>query len=1131
VMNSRLSFDLLPDIRALPDPPSVVVQLHVEESDRSGYVRYVTTRYGNLVDAFSITSRHLARAVVRDYDIPSGKCHVIYTGVDAAGEFSPTRVTPVSGLEGEPLHLLYPGRLVKQKDPLLMVKVAAALKESGLDFRIHSIGDGEMMEEVRAAVSTEGLADVVVLHGAQREVAPWYAGCHLMLLTSEFEGVPYVVFEAMAMGLPTVAPALPGVAEALGSDSSELITPRDDVQRFVEAITALAAGEETRRKLGTEARLRALRKFSLREMADAHDDLYREVLAKRADSRYVQPAAVARTSAPFRFHARSSRGAPLVSVIVPCFNHGRYLAHCLESIKRQSYPAIETIIVDDGSTDEETVEELQRLAQDPDLTVMRMPTNRGPSGARNAGIARASGRYILPVDADNLLLPNAVQSLVTQLGTAGERVGFIYPNLQYFGNRQDYFEAPAYNLYALLRRNYCDTSSLIDREIFDAGFSYAEDILLGHEDWDFVLQLASHGVYGEPAREKTLLFRKVGFTRSDMVEYAKDSFHVTVRDRHTHLYSREAGIKAHWSPALSMIGLDLASQGESAAALVVGLDAQTCSDVEVLVRSDDQPPPTSSGARVRRIPVSLARSGADALADGIDAARGRYILAAQGTGSVLLQDRAFVEKVLRTFESKADLAAIAFTDASSAGTFPYRLLRGEEGVELDAHAIVWSLRAVADMSVTPIPANDPVTAVAHKLSHADAVMQWRHAPGPASRAESEAHVQSRKVALDGSLPRSASEAAEREARLSAPALLSRVPERSLRRLAAGPWIPPETKLLARYREAGGEKRYVAEAEEEPRTGYSLEYYLGLINRFPLPGTAPLEAGDEGEGQSHRSPQGHGGAQADVSERTLGYVETVAFPLLDPIVVGVYPPAGRTLVCGAEDPLAGRVDSPTTIGWLESYPINPRRVPHALLLYDLEILTRLLDRGRRRHVYGVGPLQPTGEFVGELGYLHKTPEEGSVPVWVSSDGVFYTDSYTPVVGRPSVRAAAKWMLAPLRWRGLAGLAPRLQASMRRAATSLARLLKPPSESLARGDQPVAYLRPEQGKSGIPLYAAIHPVTGDQLLTCWRLEADDMGYVDVVLLGYLSAGDLPMGRPRVRRLSVPWASRFGMTARID
>ena len=59
IMNSRLSFDLMPDMTCLTNPPAIVVQMHAEEPDRSGYVRYVATRYGNLVDAFSLLASNL----------------------------------------------------------------------------------------------------------------------------------------------------------------------------------------------------------------------------------------------------------------------------------------------------------------------------------------------------------------------------------------------------------------------------------------------------------------------------------------------------------------------------------------------------------------------------------------------------------------------------------------------------------------------------------------------------------------------------------------------------------------------------------------------------------------------------------------------------------------------------------------------------------------------------------------------------------------------------------------------------------------------------------------------------------------------------------------------------------------
>ena len=149
-----------------------------------------------------------------------------------------------------------------------------------------------------------------------------------------------------------------------------------------------------------------------------------------------------------------------MSAIVPCYNHGRYLPDCVDSILEQEYPELEVIVIDDASTEESTLGVLAELETRERVTVLRQPQNSGPSAARNWGVATARGRYILPVDADNLLMPGAISSMVEQLQFAGEQIGFIYPNCQYFGTRDDYFQPPSYNVYLLMEGNYCDTCSL-----------------------------------------------------------------------------------------------------------------------------------------------------------------------------------------------------------------------------------------------------------------------------------------------------------------------------------------------------------------------------------------------------------------------------------------------------------------------------------------------------------------------------------------------------------------------------------------------------------------------------------------------------------------------------------------------
>ncbi|HET9830087.1 MAG TPA: glycosyltransferase [Vicinamibacterales bacterium] len=109
---------------------------------------------------------------------------------------------------------------------------------------------------------------------------------------------------------------------------------------------------------------------------------------------------------------------PLVSVVIPCFNQSQYLRGALQSVHAQDWPAIESIVVDDGSTDETSA-----VARAHGATIVVRQDNYGISAARNAGLRAAHGEYIVFLDADDELMPDAVRSGVEVLrrnqGVAG----------------------------------------------------------------------------------------------------------------------------------------------------------------------------------------------------------------------------------------------------------------------------------------------------------------------------------------------------------------------------------------------------------------------------------------------------------------------------------------------------------------------------------------------------------------------------------------------------------------------------------------------------------------------------------------------------------------------------------------
>ncbi len=106
----------------------------------------------------------------------------------------------------------------------------------------------------------------------------------------------------------------------------------------------------------------------------------------------------------------------LVSVIVPCYNAAPWIAAAIASVRAQTWPHREIIVVNDGSTD--TSLAAARACAGPDLTVLDQP-NRGASATRNAGLRAARGRYIQFLDADDLLAPDKLALQVRVLAAAG----------------------------------------------------------------------------------------------------------------------------------------------------------------------------------------------------------------------------------------------------------------------------------------------------------------------------------------------------------------------------------------------------------------------------------------------------------------------------------------------------------------------------------------------------------------------------------------------------------------------------------------------------------------------------------------------------------------------------------------
>lgn len=190
-----------------------------------------------------------------------------------------------------------------------------------------------------------------------------------------------------------------------------------------------------------------------------------------------------------------------VSVIIPNFNYGRYVAETLDSVLAQTYLDYEIIFIDDGSTDNSL-----EVAQSYPVKVLAQP-NQGVSAARNNGAAYASGDYLLFLDSDDLLYPDTLAVMVEALDAAPASVGYVYGQLQYFGEKNDIFPSGPFDPVRLSHANYIQTSVMIRKSVFDAvnGFDRGFDL---REDWELFIRCWHHGYSGQFMERPLIRYRK-----------------------------------------------------------------------------------------------------------------------------------------------------------------------------------------------------------------------------------------------------------------------------------------------------------------------------------------------------------------------------------------------------------------------------------------------------------------------------------------------------------------------------------------------------------------------------------------------------------------------------------------------
>ena len=216
----------------------------------------------------------------------------------------------------------------------------------------------------------------------------------------------------------------------------------------------------------------------------------------------------------------TTKPLPLVSIIIPCYNQGKYIIECLESVKAQTYMNWECIVMDDGSSDNTKIV-VQNYIQTESRISYNYQQNMGVSFARNNAIKLSNGKYILPLDGDDKIGSTYLEKALDILEN-NDKITVVYCEAELFGNKSGKWHLPNYSFDVLLKQNVLFCSTLFRRADFERTGGFDCLMKIGLEDWEFWISLLKNGGQVVKLDETLFYYRLVSNSRNSSFDKQKE---------------------------------------------------------------------------------------------------------------------------------------------------------------------------------------------------------------------------------------------------------------------------------------------------------------------------------------------------------------------------------------------------------------------------------------------------------------------------------------------------------------------------------------------------------------------------------------------------------------------------------
>ena len=371
------------------------------------------------------------------------------------------------------------------------------------------------------------------------------------------------------------------------------------------------------------------------------------------------------------------------SVVITCYNYGKYLRDCVRSVARQTFREFELIIVNDGSTDDSLavaracVQELPALR----ISIVDQPNSGQPALARNAGIRQAKGTFILPIDADDQIAPDYL-SEAFKVFDANPAVDLVYSDSLFDDGKSRVRKIPGrFEPKALSAANQLVYCCVYRRAIWEKIGGYRDNVR-GYEDWDFWLAASLAGARAAYVPCVGLLYndKNSGVYSQTVAHHQTRTAQVMLNNPTGYSAGQlqrarallDGAVVSQQAPAASVpnlvsVVIPCYQQAQYLAEAVASVVAQTYTHWEIIIVNDGSPDETSATAQAlmrkyapRKIRLIEKPNGglADARNAGIRFARGTFILPLDGDDKIA---PTFLAKTVAVLEGNPGVS-IAYTD-------------------------------------------------------------------------------------------------------------------------------------------------------------------------------------------------------------------------------------------------------------------------------------------------------------------------------------------------------------------------------------------------------------------------------------------------------------------------------------